>query len=56
MGIYCSKNEHQWTIYNLQEDGHPICVIDEEGKIYHFKVGITEYTSNYEATLDKEIK
>lgn len=53
-GVYCGK-DGQWTIRNLQRDGQPVCVVDQEGKTYHFRVGITEYTPIYEATLDKEI-
>ena len=54
-GIYCSKDDH-WTIRNLQRDGQPICVVDKEGKVYHFKVGIIEYTPNYEAQFVEEKK
>lgn len=54
-GIYCSKDD-KWAIRDLQEDGQPVCVVDEKEKIYHFKVGITEYTPIYEAQLVKEIK
>ena len=54
-GIYSSKDD-RWTIRNLQEDGQPVCVVDEEGKVYHFKVGVTEYTPIYEAFLIEEKK
>lgn len=54
-GIYYGKGE-QWTIRNLQKDGQPICVIDSEGKIYHFRVGITEYEPIYRAVLVEEKK
>ena len=53
-GIYSSKED--WAIRNLQKEGQPVCVVDEENKIYHFRVGITEYTPVYEATLSKETK
>lgn len=54
-GIYGSKDS-SFVMGDLQKDGQPICVVDEEGKIYHFKVGVTEYTPIYEATLVEEKK
>ena len=61
-GIYSEKDDYG-PMHNLQKDGQPICVVDEKnkesgpcGKMYRFRVGITEYTPIYEAQLEKETK
>ena len=63
-GLYYSHADRQdvgeicdhGLISDLQKDGQPVCVVDEEGKIHHFRVGVTEYTPIYEAQLVKEKK
>lgn len=63
-GLYNSHDDRQergeicdhGLIRDLQKDGQPVCVVDEEGKTYHFRVGITEYIPTYQAELIKETK